>query len=76
MFSHITFQNVLIPRVVKMEGNKFDENVKISDFDDEIYFVLQVDELNEINGIGSNSGTDGDDSDTTIMRKKRRIANI
>ena len=59
-----------------MEGDNYDENFDISDFKDELDFVLHVDELNEINGIGNSSGTDRDDSNITILQKKRRIGII
>ena len=69
-------QNVLIPCVVKMDSDNYDENFEISDFEDELDFVLHIGELNKINDIGNNSGTDSDNSDITIVQKKRRIVII
>ena len=59
-----------------MDSDNYDENFEISDFEDELDFVLHIGELNKINDIGNNSGTDSDKSDITIVQKKRRIVII
>lgn len=57
---------------MKMEGENFDDSCEISDVEDELDFVLHGDNLSEILP-GDDIGTDSDDSDIIIVRKKRRI---
>ena len=56
-----------------MEGDNYDKNFEINDFEDALDFVFHEDELNETNDIGNNSGIDSDDSNITIVRKKQRV---
>ncbi len=74
MFYFVSFSYnyyFITPRVVKMEGENFDDSCEISDVEDELDCVLHGDDLSEIL-LGDDFGTD---SDVIIARKKKKNSN-
>lgn len=67
----VSFQNIVVPCMVKMESETFEQNCEISDEKDELDLVLHRVNLREIlvDNIGNNPRTDSDNNSSEEKTK-------
>lgn len=67
----VSFQNIVVPCMVKMESETFEQNCEISDEEDELDLVLHRVNLREIlvDNIGNNPRTDSDNNSSEEKTK-------